>query len=87
MIRDLKKYSFHYFVLFLLFCIGLFLFIQSPHNQNVQQLVIVYLTSSYFIWGMLHHWIADRVTYTLMLEYALVALLGLLIAQSMLIGI
>ena len=86
MFKDLKKHKFHYFILLLLLSVGIFVFLQAPHNLTTQRVVVVYLSCSYFLWGVIHHWYADKVTLYIVLEYALVAVLGLMIANTILIG-
>jgi len=72
-----KEHLLHYLILFLILTIGLVGFVVFRF-QPVAQLLVVGLTiAGYVIWGLVHHYIEDRLRWEVVGEYFLVGALVL----------
>ncbi|OGV91038.1 hypothetical protein A3A66_00295 [Microgenomates group bacterium RIFCSPLOWO2_01_FULL_46_13] len=86
MIEDVRKHLAHYVVLTALFMTGLILLTIFNYQRDWQRLVALSIAVGYVTWGAIHHALTDRVTVKIMLEYALVAVLGFLLLNAVIGG-
>lgn len=85
MIRDIAQYKGHYSILALLaaFFIAYFVYAQNrPAQLFLAAIIFAFL---YIAWGIWHHTQTRSLTRTVVLEYFLVALIGLVIVSSLLL--
>ena len=86
MIKDLKEHSLDYLVLIAILLFGIILYIFFKNDVVMQRLIAASIALSYILWGIIHHHHADKITTKIVLEYILVAVLGFLVINSLLIG-
>jgi len=67
----------HYIILLTLMVIGILLFSVSGGNRQLQFLIILAISLSYFAWGIIHHLIEKNLYKEVFIQYFLFALLGL----------
>lgn len=66
----------HYIVLFGLFGATILGFVLFYWDKTFQVALIIALATSYIAWGSVHHWLHDDLYPEIVLEYALIAILG-----------
>ena len=76
----LKNHKLYYFSLFLILLSGLIAFISLSPDRISQGKVIILISVIYFIWGSIHHISSHSLSLKIMIEYFLIALLGITIA-------
>jgi hypothetical protein len=86
MIKDLKENPLDYLVLIAILLFGVILYILFKDDAVMERIIAISLALSYILWGIIHHHHADKVTSKIVLEYILVAVLGFLVINSLLIG-
>lgn len=68
----------HYLVLFSILLSGFFLFIYFRYQPLRQFLVITVVDLLYLTWGILHHYLEERLSWGVVSEYLLVGTVALL---------
>jgi hypothetical protein len=86
MTSDVKRHTGHYSVLALVLASGFFLFSWFNYDLLLQRLVVIAVGLAYVLWGIVHHMLSDKATTKIVLEYSLVALIGYLIINALLLG-
>jgi len=86
MTSDVRKHVGHYIVLAFILAFGLFLFSWFNYDLLLQRLVLLAVGLAYIFWGLVHHMLTDKVTTKIVLEYALVAIIGFVIINALLLG-
>lgn len=84
MISDISKYSNHYSVLALAVSLALLLFILAWPDALLQMTVVLLLTTTYVIWGAVHHHIIKDLTAEVVLEYLIIGILVTIVFWSLL---
>lgn len=85
MFEKIKKHAGYYFLLFAILSIGLFLTFSMQDKQS-QMLVITFTAFLYVGWGILHHLLHHELTPKIVVEYVLMAALGLTLIFFLLKG-
>lgn len=83
--KSIAKHLPHYFVLIGLFGAGIAAFIIFPFDRVFQMIVSIAVAASYVVWGIIHHAIHRDLYFSVVVEYLVVACLGLTIVFSMII--
>ena len=66
----------HYLILFLILTLGLVGFVVFQFKKPQIQLLVVGLTvGGYIVWGLVHHYIEDRLRWEVVGEYFLIGIL------------
>lgn len=79
---SLKYYLKHYGYVILFFCLSLFLitqFLQFEASSIVKTQILIILAALYVVWGVGYHNFTKSLTMEVMIEYILIALLGIII--------
>jgi len=72
----MKDHLTHYLILLSIFAFGIFFFLYFSYNRSIQAWCVVMTSVSYFLWGMVHHYLEKNLYLKVIIEYFLVALLG-----------
>lgn len=86
MLEDIKSHISHYLVLVVVLAGGLGSFWAFPFNKNAQTLIVTATAFSYFCWGVVHHYLEGSVNLKIVIEYALIAALGVVAFLTLLQG-
>lgn len=62
---------------------GFSLFLYFQYNKEAQAFVILITAIAYVLWGILHHKLTHYLTYEIVFEYILVAMMGSLVVLSL----
>ena len=76
----------HYSVLVGLFGAVIIAFLVFPHDKAFQVAILIAVAISYVVWGVVHHHIHKDLYVPVLIEYILVATLGLVIVFSLIFG-
>ncbi len=74
-----RKHLSHYLVLVLGLCAGLISFLLFRYDSSIQMYSIVGMVAFYILWGIIHHYLEDRVTPHIVWEYILLGCVILLL--------
>lgn len=81
---DFAKHPLHYFTLLCIMLAGLWGIFWFDHLPALQFGIVVSLGVSYVVWGIIHHWFHKDLHLKIVLEYALIAIMAVLIFGSLL---
>lgn len=70
-------------ILFAIFVTAIAIFILFPHDRALQVSVASAVAVSYVSWGIIHHWLHEDLYPEVIIEYILVAILGLVAVLSL----
>lgn len=74
----------HYLPLFGILCAGILGFILFPYDKNFLAALTLATSFGYLSWGVVHHYIHKDLHTSVVIEYAIIALLGIVIVFSVL---
>lgn len=77
------KHLTHYMSLIAILGVGLLGLLYFPHSSYFQIAVAVALSAGYVTWGIVHHYIHRDLHLSVVIEYVVVACLGLVIVFSL----
>ena len=80
-----RQFSEHYSVLAFILATGLIALFFFRYNSDMQRIVLWATIGSYVLWGVGHHYLRKDLTFKIVLEYFLVALIGGLLSQATLL--
>lgn len=83
---ELKKHRFYYVIIFLIIAMGLILVSQSQYGKGYQLIVVGTIAFCYVLWGIVHHYAHHDITAKIVLEYVLIASLGMVALLFLLQG-
>lgn len=86
-LKKVSKDILHYFPLLLVLVIGGVMLIFYSYNPFFQAIVAAAITFFYVVWGIVHHLVHKDLDAVVVIEYVLVASLGLIIIFSMLFNV
>lgn len=81
--KEIKTHILHYLTLFAILLAGLVGFYLFSYDRLFQAAVGVAIAVSYVAWGIIHHIIHEDLYPAVVIEYILVASLGLVIVFSL----
>jgi EamA domain-containing membrane protein RarD len=81
--EDFSKHITHYVALFAVLFAGVAGFWVFSYERLFQAAVAVSVAVSYVVWGIVHHTIHKDLTGSVIVEYILIATLGLIIVFSL----
>lgn len=82
--RSISKHLPHYFALFGILAAGVVAFGLFSYDRVFQMAISVALAASYVAWGIAHHLIHRDLHFSVIVEYIVVASLGLVVIFSLL---
>lgn len=80
---DFSKHFVHYVALFAVLAAGIVGFYIFSYERLFQAAVAVSVAVAYVVWGLVHHSIHKDLTPSVLVEYILIATLGLIIVFSL----
>ncbi|HXS15277.1 MAG TPA: hypothetical protein VN711_04055 [Candidatus Saccharimonadales bacterium] len=73
----MKKHLGYYVSFLLILAGGVFLVYQSQGDKMLQLDFVILLSLAYVVWGLLHHFVHHSMSIKVVIEYIVVALLGI----------
>ncbi len=83
--KDFSRHPLHYFTLLSLMLVGLWGIFWFSFQPAVQLIIIIAMSVSYVVWGIIHHYEHKDLHPKIVLEYILVAMLAILVFGSLLL--
>ncbi|MBI3980823.1 hypothetical protein HY345_02385 [Candidatus Microgenomates bacterium] len=84
MTKEIKKYLFHYLFLAIILFFGVVIFMMVGFDKTLQLNVAILTIASYFLWGIIHHFLKDDLHIKVVIEYLLITALSLILVLSLL---
>ena len=82
--KRITKHLSHYVPLIAIILAGVFGFLIFSYDQAFQIMILIAVCISYVLWGVIHHKIHDDLSLFVIIEYLVIATLGLVIVLSLL---
>lgn len=86
MFKKINEHVIYYMSLIAIFALGIFLMSLAMPNKQLQMLIFVIMAIFYVIWGVLHHFINHELSNKIVVEYILIATLGVAVMFFLLKG-
>lgn len=81
--EDIFPHAFHYLILGLVLLIGLAVLAHYSFSDEFRFFLVIALAYLYILWGVFHHLTAHKhLSLTIVVEYVLVALVGVVLARG-----
>ncbi len=84
--KKINEHLLYYISLFIILFLGFILIISLSVNKSLQLAVFIVLALFYVIWGLLHHYMNHELMTKVVVEYILIASLGVAIMLFLLKG-
>lgn len=81
MATNFRKHFWYYITTIVIFSLGLALVALNAHDTKLQALFIVMTATCYFVWSLLHHYVHHELHVRVVIEYILIALLGVILSM------
>jgi hypothetical protein len=82
----MKRHLGYYLSFFLIIAAGVYAVYASSSDKSLQIKFVVLMAASYIVWGVIHHAVHHSVTLRIVIEYVIVALLGIAVVFFILNG-
>lgn len=79
---EIKKHPVQYVVLVILLLSALVAFLYFSYDPFMQRRVLYFTAALYFLWSLFHHYQRGDLQVSILLEYLLIALLGVILISS-----
>ena len=79
-----KRHLVHYFSLFAILLVSIFGFYLFAYDRQLQMAIIIAAGLAYIVWGVVHHKVHDDLRLSVAIEYAVFAILGVVIVAAIL---
>jgi len=79
-----KRHLVHYFSLFAILLASVFAFHLFAYDRLLQMAIIIAAGIAYVAWGIVHHKVHDDLKFSVVVEYAVFAILGVVIVAAIL---
>ena len=73
----------HYLPLITILMAGMLGFYLFSYDRIFQSVLLIAVSASYVVWGVVHHFIHDDLHYMIIVEYVIIALLGVVLGLSL----
>lgn len=83
---NMKKHLGYYVSFFIILFAGIFLVYQQQGDKQLQLDFVILLSFAYVVWGILHHAIHHSLGLRIVIEYIVIALLGIAVVFFILNG-
>jgi len=84
--RDIQKHHYYYFSQALIMICGVILAMHFRYDIRLTSLVITVMAILYVAWGILHHHFEHNLTLKIVIEYILMAVIGLVVLSFLIKG-
>jgi hypothetical protein len=81
--KHFAKHLPHYFALIGIFAAGIIAFLVFSYDRLFQAAVAISIAVAYVVWGIVHHAMHKDLYFSVVIEYLVVALLGLVLIFSL----
>lgn len=82
MFTEIKQKPFEYLILLLLLLISALAFIYFSYDSFIQRRVIYISAAAYFMWSLYHHYRRGDLQPSIVIEYLLIGIFGIVLLSS-----
>ena len=79
--QNFKTHFWYYTVSILIYTASLVLILSVSYNHKLQSLFVIMAAVFYFVWSLLHHYVHHELHTKVVVEYALIASLGVILSM------
>lgn len=76
--KEVKQKPLEYLSLALIFLVGLIIYFFADISSHTQRLVVYFMAACYFFWSIIHHYRRGDLSVSIVVEYLVMALLGII---------
>lgn len=80
--NEIKQKPVEYIALALVFLVGLLIYFFADISSHSQRFVVYFLAASYFFWSIIHHYRRGDLSPSIVVEYLVMALLGIVLLTA-----
>lgn len=80
--KEIKQKPFEYLSLATVFLFGLLIYFFADISDHTQRLVVYSMAASYFFWSINHHYRRGDLSISIVVEYLVMALLGIVLLTA-----
>lgn len=80
--KEIKQKPFEYLALASVFLIGLIVYFFADISSHTQRLVVYFMAACYFFWSIIHHYRRGDLSISIVVEYLVMALLGIVLLSA-----
>lgn len=84
--KHIKKHGLYYVFMAFLLAIGVLLSFHTAYNRQLQIYILIFTSVAYVVWGIFHHFLEHDINLKIVIEYILIAALGITIVMLFLKG-
>jgi len=77
--KEIKQKPLEYLSLAIIFIIGLVIYFFANISSHTQRLVVYFMAACYFFWSIIHHYRRGDLSVSVVVEYLVMALLGIIL--------
>lgn len=77
--KEIKQKPLEYLSLAIVFIIGLVIYFFANISSHTQRLVVYFMAACYFFWSIIHHYRRGDLSVSVVVEYLVMALLGIIL--------
>ncbi len=77
--KEIKQKPVEYITLASIFLLGLLLYFFADISPHAQRLVVYFMAACYFFWSIIHHYRRGDLSVSIVVEYLVMALLGIVL--------
>lgn len=79
MFAKIKKHFWYYLTFIFMELAGLLTVFYFAYDKTMRMIAIILMALFYLFWGILHHYTYHNITVKIVIEYILIALLGIVV--------
>jgi hypothetical protein len=81
--KNMTRHFQHYLPLVFVLIAGILGFSLFTYDRLFQSVLLVAVAASYVVWGVVHHYIHDDLHFSVIVEYAVIAILGVVMGLTL----
>lgn len=81
--KHLSKHLPHYLSLVGIFAAGIIGIYFFSYDRDFQMGIVIAMAAAYVVWGIIHHWLHKDLYFSVVVEYLVIAALGVILVFSL----
>ena len=75
--KEVRQKPLEYLILGIIFLLGIILYFFVPLDDHGRRTIVYCMAGSYFLWSLIHHYFRGDLTFSIIVEYLVMALFGI----------
>jgi len=80
--KEVKQKPVEYLSLALIFFVSLIIYFFAPIGSHGQRLIVYFMAGCYFFWSIIHHYRRGDLSFSIVVEYLVMALFGIVLLSA-----